>query len=170
MPLPNPVHLVAETKVDAAFVILAAVSYGGMQLGGRIGLPALAQPLRRPPLRQPAPPFLLTPGSPFPPHPPVFFFSMGSAFLPGHAAWATLLLWVASQIGALIAWQLRLPRVIGMLLAGMFMQVGVWGCVGVGGAACSARSASQGMRAPGLPRAGLPGRPPGLANPAKHRL
>lgn len=49
---------------------------------------------------------------------------MGNVFLPGHSAWATLLLWVAAQIGALIAWQLRLPRVIGMLLAGMFMQVG----------------------------------------------
>ncbi|KAL4424127.1 hypothetical protein ABPG75_001428 [Micractinium tetrahymenae] len=73
-----------ETSVDAAFAILAALSYG------------------------------------------VFFFSMGSAFLPGHAAWATLLLWVASQIGALIAWQLRLPRVIGMLLAGMFMQNIPW--------------------------------------------
>lgn len=102
---------------------------------------------------------------------------MGSAFLPGHPAWATLLLWASSQagakgrgeqrwrcrwrlhgcwagrkrprvqaaasgcgaagpphrsrpvphplrqIGALVAWQLRLPRVIGMLCAGLLMQV-----------------------------------------------
>lgn len=54
---------------------------------------------------------------------------MGSAFLPGHPAWATLLLWAASQIGALIAWQLRLPRVIGMLCAGLFMQNMPWAAV-----------------------------------------
>ncbi|PSC74772.1 mitochondrial sodium hydrogen exchanger 9B2-like [Micractinium conductrix] len=72
------------TRMDLAFVILAAVVYG------------------------------------------VFFFSMGTAFLPGHPAWATLLLWACSQIGAFIAWQLRLPRVIGMLCAGMFMRNMPW--------------------------------------------
>lgn len=47
---------------------------------------------------------------------------MGEEFLPGHAAWATLLLWVSSQIGAFIAHQLYLPRVIGMLCAGLLMR------------------------------------------------
>ena len=71
-----------------------------------------------------------------PPHPPspcpaaaVLYFSIGAAFLPGHAAWATLLLWAAAQIGALLAWQLRLPRVIGMLGAGMVMTNVPWGAV-----------------------------------------
>ena len=56
----------------------------------------------------------------------VLFFSMGAAFLPGHPAWATLLLWVAAQIGSIIAWQLRLPRVIGMLCAGLAMRNIPW--------------------------------------------
>jgi hypothetical protein len=54
------------------------------------------------------------------------YFSIGSAFLPGHPAWCTVLLWAAAQIGALVAWQLRLPRVIGMLAAGMLLKNAMW--------------------------------------------
>ncbi|KAI7845950.1 hypothetical protein COHA_000496 [Chlorella ohadii] len=59
----------------------------------------------------------------------VLYFSIGSNFLPGHSAWATLLLWASSQIGALVAWQLRLPRVIGMLCAGLLMRNIPWSAV-----------------------------------------
>lgn len=34
----------------------------------------------------------------------VLYFGLGSAFLPGHAAWCTLLLWVAALIGGLVAY------------------------------------------------------------------
>lgn len=61
--------------------------------------------------------------------PAVLYFSIGSAFLPGHPAWATLLLWAASQVGAFVAWQLRLPRVIGMLCAGLLMINVPWAAV-----------------------------------------
>lgn len=63
------------------------------------------------------------------PLPAVLYFSIGSNFLPGHSAWATLLLWASSQIGALVAWQLRLPRVIGMLCAGLLMKNIPWSAV-----------------------------------------
>lgn len=63
------------------------------------------------------------------PLPAVLYFSIGSSFLPGHSAWATLLLWASSQIGALVAWQLRLPRVIGMLCAGLLMKNIPWSAV-----------------------------------------
>lgn len=59
----------------------------------------------------------------------VLYFSIGSNFLPGHSAWATLLLWASSQIGAFVAWQLRLPRVIGMLCAGLLMRNVPWNAV-----------------------------------------
>ncbi|KAL6784451.1 hypothetical protein ACKKBF_B01840 [Auxenochlorella protothecoides x Auxenochlorella symbiontica] len=59
----------------------------------------------------------------------VLYFAIGSVFLPGHAAWCTLLLWVASNIGAFVAFQLRLPRVIGMLCAGLLMQNLPWSAV-----------------------------------------
>ena len=54
---------------------------------------------------------------------------MGSVFLPGHAAWCTLLLWASAQIGGFIAYQLRLPRVIGMLCAGLLMRNIPWSAV-----------------------------------------
>ena len=54
---------------------------------------------------------------------------MGSVFLPGHAAWCTLLLWTSAQIGGFIAYQLRLPRVIGMLCAGLLMRNIPWSAV-----------------------------------------
>lgn len=59
----------------------------------------------------------------------VLYFAIGSVFLPGHAAWCTLLLWVAANIGAFVAFQLRLPRVIGMLCAGLLMQNLPWSAV-----------------------------------------
>ena len=59
----------------------------------------------------------------------VLYFSIGSNFLPGHSAWATLLLWASAQIGAFVAWQLRLPRVIGMLGAGLLMRNVPWNAV-----------------------------------------
>lgn len=74
------------------------------------------------------PPFA-TPLGPSPSPPAVFYFSMGSAFLPGHPAWATLLLWATAQVGAGVAWQLRLPRVVGMLCAGLLMRNIPWSAV-----------------------------------------
>ena len=59
----------------------------------------------------------------------VLFFSMGSAFLPGHAAWCTLLMWACALVGAFIAHQLYLPRVIGMMGAGMLLQNIPWSAV-----------------------------------------
>jgi NhaP-type Na+/H+ or K+/H+ antiporter len=59
----------------------------------------------------------------------VLFFSMGAAFLPGHAAWCTLLLWASALIGALIANQIFLPRVIGMLVAGILLQNIPWSAI-----------------------------------------
>lgn len=57
------------------------------------------------------------------------YFSMGSEFLPGNAAWCTLLLWASSLIGALIAHQIRLPRVIGMLVAGILLRNIPWSAI-----------------------------------------
>jgi len=79
--------LSADTHLDVAFVVLAAVVYG------------------------------------------VLFFSIGTAFLPGHPAWCTLLLWASSIIGASIAYQLFLPRVIGMLVAGILLQNIPWSAI-----------------------------------------
>ena len=59
----------------------------------------------------------------------VLFFSIGTAFLPGHAAWCTLLMWMCSLIGALIANQIFLPRVIGMLVAGILLQNIPWSAI-----------------------------------------
>jgi solute carrier family 9B (sodium/hydrogen exchanger), member 1/2 len=59
----------------------------------------------------------------------VLFFSIGTAFLPGHPAWATLLLWASSLTGAFIAHQLYLPRVIGMLAAGILLQNVPWSAI-----------------------------------------
>ena len=54
---------------------------------------------------------------------------MGKEFLPGHAAWCTLLMWSCSLIGALIANQIFLPRVIGMLVAGILLQNIPWAAI-----------------------------------------
>lgn len=70
-----------------------------------------------------------TASPPLPPTPAALYFAIGSAFLPGHPAWATLLLWVSAHIGALVAWQLRLPRVVGMLGAGLVMENVPWGAI-----------------------------------------
>ena len=59
----------------------------------------------------------------------VLFFSIGSAFLPGHPAWATLLLWAAGNIGGIIARIVYLPRVIGMLGAGLMLINIPWNAV-----------------------------------------
>lgn len=59
----------------------------------------------------------------------VLFFSIGTAFLPGHPAWATLLLWASALIGAFIAHQLHLPRVLGMLVAGILLRNIPWGAI-----------------------------------------
>jgi NhaP-type Na+/H+ or K+/H+ antiporter len=59
----------------------------------------------------------------------VLFFSIGTAFLPGNPAWCTLLLWASALIGALIANQLFLPRVIGMLVAGILLQNIPWSAI-----------------------------------------
>ena len=34
----------------------------------------------------------------------VLFFGLGTAFLPGHAAWDTLLLWASAIVGSLVAY------------------------------------------------------------------
>lgn len=59
----------------------------------------------------------------------VLFFGIGTAFLPGHPAWCTLLLWACALLGALIANQLYLPRVIGMLAAGILLQNIPWSAI-----------------------------------------
>lgn len=59
----------------------------------------------------------------------VLYFGIGSVFLPGHAPWATLLLWVSAHIGGYVAHQLRLPRVIGMLATGLLMRNIPWNAV-----------------------------------------
>jgi len=59
----------------------------------------------------------------------VLFFSMGKVFLPGHPAWCTLLLWASSLVGAFIAHQLYLPRVIGMLGAGILLINVPWAAI-----------------------------------------
>lgn len=116
-----PLPLCSEPKIDVAFVALAAVVYGGARCGGAGVLPCPMLPWQGPlalgsgglhkhmlacrsrillellqtqldPRALPAP--LL------PPRGAVLYFAIGSAFLPGHPAWATLLLWVSSQIGA----------------------------------------------------------------------
>lgn len=56
----------------------------------------------------------------------VLYFSMGSPFLPGHAVWCTLLMWACSLVAAALAHQLYLPRVIGMLAAGILLQNIPW--------------------------------------------
>lgn len=59
----------------------------------------------------------------------VLFFSMGTAFLPGNPTWCTLLMWACALIGALIANQIFLPRVIGMLVAGILLQNIPWSAI-----------------------------------------
>lgn len=59
----------------------------------------------------------------------VLFFGIGTSFLPGHPAWCTLLLWASALLGALIANQLYLPRVIGMLAAGILLQNIPWSAI-----------------------------------------
>lgn len=56
----------------------------------------------------------------------VLFFSMGKAFLPGHPAWATLLLWASALVGAFVAHQMYLPRVLGMLVSGILLRNIPW--------------------------------------------
>ena len=47
----------------------------------------------------------------------------GSAlWLPGHPAWCAGLLWISAMIGAEAAQWLRLPRMVGMLLAGLVLR------------------------------------------------
>lgn len=59
----------------------------------------------------------------------VLYFSIGSAFLPGHPAWMTLTLWAAANIGALVAYEIYFPRVLGMLVAGILMRNLPWDAV-----------------------------------------
>ena len=59
----------------------------------------------------------------------VLFFGLGKAFLPGHPAWSTLLLWASAVVGAYIAHLLFLPRVIGMLVAGLLLQNIPWSAI-----------------------------------------
>ena len=50
------------------------------------------------------------------------FLGLGPVFLPGHAPWCTLLIWAAGLLGSLLAYYLYLPRVTGMLVAGMLLR------------------------------------------------
>lgn len=59
----------------------------------------------------------------------ILVFGIGDAFLPGNPAWATVLLWASSILGAYIANILYLPRVIGMLVAGIMLQNIPWGAI-----------------------------------------
>jgi Kef-type K+ transport system membrane component KefB len=59
----------------------------------------------------------------------VLFFSMGTAFLPGNPAWCTLLLWASAQVGAIIATIFYLPRVLGMLVAGLLLENIPWSAI-----------------------------------------
>ena len=54
---------------------------------------------------------------------------MGVQFLPGHATWCTLLMWASALIGAFIANQLFLPRVIGMLTTGILLRNIPWSAI-----------------------------------------
>ncbi|KAI8468895.1 MAG: Sodium/hydrogen exchanger family-domain-containing protein [Monoraphidium minutum] len=51
----------------------------------------------------------------------VLFFSMGKIWLPGNAAFCSVLIWAASLLLAEVARWLRLPRVVGMLGAGLLL-------------------------------------------------
>lgn len=128
----------AEPKVDVAFVLLAAVVYGGaacsrctffglrlLYSADEAWQHAAAGPNNADAHERPK----LCRGCLLSPLLAVLYFSIGSNFLPGHSAWATLLLWASSQIGAFVAWQLRLPRVIGMLCAGLLMRNVPWNAV-----------------------------------------
>eukprot|EP00878_Enallax_costatus_P024159 GHUV01025756.1.p1 GENE.GHUV01025756.1~~GHUV01025756.1.p1 ORF type:complete len:597 (+),score=94.95 GHUV01025756.1:384-2174(+) len=51
----------------------------------------------------------------------VLVFCIGDAFLPGSPAFATLVIWICSVVGAEIAHFLRIPRVVGMLGTGLLL-------------------------------------------------
>ena len=49
-------------------------------------------------------------------------FATGAMWLPGHTAWCAGLLWVSALIGAELAHWCRIPRMTGMLLAGLLLR------------------------------------------------
>ncbi|WIA18744.1 hypothetical protein OEZ85_003434 [Tetradesmus obliquus] len=51
----------------------------------------------------------------------VLVFAIGKAFLPGSPAFATLVIWICSVVGAEIVHWLRIPRVVGMLGTGLLL-------------------------------------------------
>ncbi|KAI8466952.1 MAG: Sodium/hydrogen exchanger family-domain-containing protein [Monoraphidium minutum] len=51
----------------------------------------------------------------------VLYFSMGAVWLPGAAPFAALLIWAGALLGAELARWLRVPRVVGMLAAGLIL-------------------------------------------------
>ena len=67
--------------------------------------------------------------------PAVFYFSMGSAFLPGHPAWATLLLWASSQVRP-AGWA-RWARCGGRQRCSWRRLAPAWLRAGTGGCACA---------------------------------
>jgi len=59
----------------------------------------------------------------------VLFFGLGKVFLPSNEAWATLLLWASALLGGYMANLLYLPRIVGMLVAGMVLINIPWSAI-----------------------------------------
>lgn len=59
----------------------------------------------------------------------VLFFGLGKVFLPSNEGWATLLLWAGAILGGYIANVCFLPRIVGMLVAGMVLINVPWGAI-----------------------------------------
>eukprot|EP00889_Picochlorum_renovo_P005307 jgi/Picre1/32337/NNA_007683.t1 len=59
----------------------------------------------------------------------VLFFGLGKVFLPSNEGWAALLLWGRAMLGGYIANVCFLPRIVGMLVAGMVLINIPWSAI-----------------------------------------
>ncbi|KAI8100359.1 hypothetical protein M9435_006843 [Picochlorum sp. BPE23] len=59
----------------------------------------------------------------------VLFFGLGKVFLPSNEGWAALLLWTGAILGGYIANVCFLPRIVGMLVAGMVLINIPWSAI-----------------------------------------
>ena len=113
--LPAPPATCTEPRIDLTVILLAAMTYGSaLTRRAPLLLHAAAAAACRPACPPPRPDRLplcatgkpRTPAPPTPSLPPrtiVLYFAIGSAFLPGHPAWCTLLIWASGMLGAYIA-------------------------------------------------------------------